>query len=47
MHRESLDRNLRWTTEEVPGMAYTVVQTSGVGIGGITAIPPHAAGAPP
>ena len=37
---------LGWTTEEVPGMAYTVVQTGGVGIGGIMAIPSHAAGAP-
>ena len=35
-----------WTTEEVPGMAYTVVKTSDVGIGGIMAIPTHAPGAP-
>ena len=40
---------LGWTTEEVqvPGMAYTIVQTGGVGIGGIMAIPSHATGAPP
>ena len=38
---------LGWTTEEVPGMAYTVVQTGGVGIGGIMAIPSQAAGATP
>ena len=38
---------LGWTTEEVPGMAYTVVKTGDVGIGGIMAIPSHAAGAPP
>ncbi len=38
---------LGWTTEEMPGMAYTVVQTGGVGIGGIMAIPSHAPGAPP
>ena len=39
---------LGWTTEEVqvPGMAYTIVQTGGVGIGGIMAIPSHAPGAP-
>ena len=36
---------LGWSTEEVPGMAYTVVQTGGVGIGGIMAIPSPAAGA--
>ena len=40
---------LGWTTEEVevPGMTYTVVQTGGVGIGGIMAIPSQAAGTPP
>ena len=38
---------LGWTTEEVPGMAYTVVKTGDVGIGGIMAIPSHAAGASP
>ena len=38
---------LGWTTEEVPGMAYTVVQTGGVSIGGIMAIPSQAAGATP
>jgi len=38
---------LGWTTEEVPGMAYTVVKTGDVGIGGIMAMPSHAAGAPP
>lgn len=37
-----------WTTEEMPGMAYTVVKTGAVGIGGIMAIPSsHATGAPP
>src|SRR5262244_1885546 len=36
---------LGWTTEEVPGIAYTVVQTGGVGIGGIMAISAQAAGA--
>ena len=38
---------LGWTTEEVPEMAYTVVQTGGAGIGGIMAIPSHAPGVPP
>jgi hypothetical protein len=38
---------LGWTTEEVPGMSYTIVQTEGTGIGGIMAIPPQAAGSPP
>ena len=38
---------LGWSTEEVPGMAYTVVQTGGVGIGSIMAIPSQAAGATP
>ena len=37
---------LGWTTEAVPGMAYTVVHPGGVGIGGIMAIPSQAAGAP-
>ena len=39
----------RWTTEEaqVPGMAYTIVKTGDVAVGGIMAIPAHAAGAPP
>ncbi len=38
---------LGWTTEEVPGMFYTIVKTGEVGIGGIMSIPPHAAGASP
>ena len=38
---------LGWTTEEVPGMDYTVVHAGGTGIGGIMAIPSHAAGTPP
>jgi predicted enzyme related to lactoylglutathione lyase len=38
---------LGWTTEEVPGMSYTIVKTDGTGVGGIMAVPPHAAGCPP
>jgi hypothetical protein len=38
---------LGWTTEEVPGMSYTIVKTEGTGIGGIMAIPPQVAGSPP
>ena len=38
---------LGWTTEEVPGMSYTIVKTGGTGVGGIMAVPPQAAGAPP
>ncbi len=38
---------LGWTVEEVPGMAYTVVQTGGAGIGGIMAIPSQASCASP
>jgi uncharacterized protein len=38
---------LGWTTEEVPGMSYTIVKTGGNGVGGIMAVPPHAAGCPP
>ena len=38
---------LGWTTEEVPGMSYTMVKTGEVGTGGIMDIPPQAAGSPP
>ena len=38
---------LGWTTEEVPGMSYTLVKTGDTGIGGIMAVPPQATGAPP
>ena len=38
---------LGWTTEEVPGMSYTLVKTGDVSVGGIMSIPPQAAGAPP
>ena len=38
---------LGWTTEEVPDMSYTIVKTGGTGVGGIMAVPPQAAGAPP
>jgi predicted enzyme related to lactoylglutathione lyase len=38
---------LGWTTEEVPGMSYTVVKTGDVSIGGIMSSPPQAACAPP
>jgi predicted enzyme related to lactoylglutathione lyase len=38
---------LGWTTEEAPGMAYTVVHTGGVGIGGMVAIPSRSPGPPP
>ena len=38
---------LWWTTEEVPGMSYTIVKTGEASIGGMMAVPPHAAGAPP
>ncbi len=41
---------LGWTTEDVSvmeGMTYTVVKTGDEGIGGIMAMPPHIAGAPP
>ena len=38
---------LGWTTEEVPGMSYTLVKTGDTGIGGIMAAPPQATGAPP
>jgi uncharacterized protein len=38
---------LGWTTEEVPGMSYTIVKTGGTGVGGIMAAPPQAAGTPP
>jgi uncharacterized protein len=38
---------LGWTIEEAPGMAYTVVHTGGVGIGGMVAIPSRAPGPPP
>ena len=38
---------LGWTTEEVPGMSYTVVKTGDISIGGIMSIPPQGAGAPP
>jgi predicted enzyme related to lactoylglutathione lyase len=35
---------LGWTIEEAPSMAYTVVHTGGVGIGGTVAIPSRAPG---
>src|SRR5262249_5865642 len=38
---------LRWTTEEVLGMDYTVVHAGGTGIGGMMAIPSHTAGTLP
>ncbi len=38
---------LGWTTEEVPGMSYTIVKTEGTGVGGIMAVPPQAAGTQP
>ncbi len=38
---------LGWTTEDVPGMSYTMVKTGGDGIGGMMSIPPQAAGGPP
>ena len=38
---------LGWTTAEVPGIDYTVVHAGGTGIGGMMAIPSHAAGTPP
>ena len=38
---------LGWTTEEAPGMAYTVVHTGGVGIGGMVAISSRSPGSPP
>jgi uncharacterized protein len=38
---------LGWTIEEAPGMAYTVVHTGVVGIGGMVAIPSRAPGPPP
>jgi predicted enzyme related to lactoylglutathione lyase len=38
---------LGWTTEEVPDMSYTIVKTENTGVGGIMAVPPHAAGCPP
>jgi len=34
---------LGWTTEEVPGMSYTVVKTGDISIGGIMSAPPQAA----
>src|SRR5262249_17508315 len=38
---------LGWTTEEVPGMDYTVVHAGGARTRGMMAIPSHAAGTPP
>jgi len=38
---------LGWTTEEVPGMSYTIVKTGSTGVGGIMAVPPQATGCPP
>ena len=38
---------LGWTTEEVPGMSYTIVKTGGTGVGGIMSCPQQAAGTPP
>ena len=38
---------LGWTTEDVPGMSYTIVKTGDSGIGGIMSMPPQAAGTPP
>jgi predicted enzyme related to lactoylglutathione lyase len=38
---------LGWTTEEVPGMSYTVVKTGDISIGGIMSSPPQGACALP